>query len=200
MKRYSAVLSLILLLGGHVGLFSQTKAEIARQAEAQLRQMTPAEIEVKIREFGMTRQQAEAKAQEIGVDLNTYLQKHAAVAPASAPLPSTVQPAASLSVADTSLARVRQELKQEVGEQIKEGVQQRRPAAQMQAEARTDMPNDLGVRELPLFGLSIFQTRAESFQPTPSISDKEYVIGSGDVLKFSLWGTVEMMNEFYSGH
>ena len=56
-------------------VYAQQREEIKRQAETQLRQMTSDEIDAKIKELGMTRQEAEAKAKAVGIDLATYLQK-----------------------------------------------------------------------------------------------------------------------------
>jgi protein involved in polysaccharide export with SLBB domain len=197
MKRTLAVAALVVIvLASSSNVYSQTKQEIKQQAEAQLRQMTPAEIDAKIREYGMTREQAEAKAREYGVDLNTFLQTHAAAAQVPAPAPVTQAVADTIKkVVDTTAQGIKQAIKQEVKEEAK---QVAREAARQEVKKEAQAPEQAvaGPQELPLFGLNIFQTRAESFQPTPSISDKEYVIGSGDVLKLSMWGTVEMMNEF----
>ena len=69
---------------------AQTKEGIKQQAESQLGKMTPDQIEAKIRQAGFTRAQAEAKAKEYGIDLETYLNR----LPASAAAPSkdTTQP------------------------------------------------------------------------------------------------------------
>jgi len=180
------------IVGAQAGIASklsadqiQSKSGIKQQAEGQLRQMTPEEIEAKIKEYGMTRAQAEAKAREFGVDLNTYLQKRAGT-PAGQPKPVT-------SATQAEVDTVKKEIKQEITPEIKQELKQEIAKESPQPEPKQVVAS--GPQELPLFGLSIFQSGANSFQPTPSYSDKEYVIGSGDVLKISMWGTVEMMNE-----
>ena len=176
---------------------AQTREEIAQQAQDQLKKMTPDEIAAKIREYGMTQQQAEAKAREYGVDLETYLRRLTGPSATSAPAQwkaavDTVKAVADTlkKMVDTTAANIRKEVTRQLQQQVK----QVKKEAQQLEPRKEEIP--LGAETLPLFGLEIFQTRSESFQPTPSISDKEYVIGSGDVLKVSLWGTVEMMNEY----
>jgi hypothetical protein len=68
-------------------LIAQTKGEIKQQAETQLGKMTPEQIDAKIKQYGMTR--AEAKAQQYGVDLESFLTKYPA--PAAAPVQPQTQ-------------------------------------------------------------------------------------------------------------
>lgn len=199
--RTKNILLFLLILSLGVGSYStgtaQTKQELVREAEDKLKQMTPDEIEAKIREYGMTRAQAEAKAREYGVDLDTYLRKHAGPSPASTSAQVKAVADTVRAVADTLKKMVdttTQAVKKEVTQEIKQEVKQEVKKEAKPLEQKEEVPAEPG--QLPIFGLDIFRTRAESFQPTPSISDKEYVIGSGDILKISLWGTVEMMSEY----
>ena len=57
------------------------KQQLKEQAETQLEQMTPEEIDAKIKELGMTRQQAEERARELGIDLSSFLRQKSAHAP-----------------------------------------------------------------------------------------------------------------------
>ena len=71
---------------------SLQKEEIKQQAEAQLQQMSPEEINAKIKELGMTRQEAEKQAKDLGIDLDAFLQQKAGVKPAAAPPPQEPLP------------------------------------------------------------------------------------------------------------
>ncbi len=61
---------------------AQTKQEIRQQAETQLQQMTPEEIDRKIKELGLTREEADRKAAELGISLEKYLSAAKPTAPA----------------------------------------------------------------------------------------------------------------------
>ena len=84
----------------------QTREAVKQQAETQLKQMTPEQIDARIKEYGMTREQAEAKAQELGIDLNSYLQGVSA----GAPLPETLP--ADTTIRDTTQAQTAPEKKE----------------------------------------------------------------------------------------
>ena len=56
---------------------AQTQAQV-QQAETQLSKMTPDQIDAKLKELGMSQADAEAKAAQYGIDLQTYLTKYPA--------------------------------------------------------------------------------------------------------------------------
>ncbi len=64
---------------------AQTKEEVRQQAESRLSKMTPAEIDRKIKELGMTREEATKKAAEMGISLEQYLGAGAATTQPGAP-------------------------------------------------------------------------------------------------------------------
>ena len=120
------------LIGAQAGIASklssdqlQSKSAVKQQAEGQLRQITPEEIEAKIKEYGMTRAQAEAKAREFGVDLNTFLQKRAGAAPSS----TSAAGMATQAEIDTIKKEIKQELKPEIKQEVKQDVTKETPQA-----------------------------------------------------------------------
>ncbi|HUI65642.1 MAG TPA: hypothetical protein VL126_12450, partial [Bacteroidota bacterium] len=70
-----ALLAVALALSLAVPASAQTKEEIKTEAESQLQKMTPAEIDQKLSELGLTREEAIAKAHEYGISLEDYLSR-----------------------------------------------------------------------------------------------------------------------------
>ena len=54
--------------------YSQSQAEIKSQAESKLNTMTPDQIDAKLQQLGMSRADAEAKANAYGINLESYSQ------------------------------------------------------------------------------------------------------------------------------
>ncbi|MFA6438807.1 MAG: SLBB domain-containing protein [Bacteriovoracaceae bacterium] len=153
--------------------------EIKQQAETQLQTMTPQEIDAKIKESGMTQSEAQAKAKELGIDLNSYLKGYKAPGTGGTSVPS----APSLTPAQTTPA---------AGTEKKAA-----PAKEEQSnEPIIKKIAPRGPVDAELFGQSFFKSGNANFTPSPSFSEKEYVIGGGDVLKISMWGTTEMTSEY----
>ncbi len=146
-------------------LHAQTREVAKQQAESQLQQMSPQQIDAKIKEYGMTREQAESKAKELGIDLNAYLLRDSG---------SSLQPVPpSLSPEETPQTDKSKD-KKEVPSQ----------------------PPPTSKGGLPYFGYDVFASTPSAFEPTAvGPVDPEYIIGPGDVLRFAVWGQVELQNE-----
>jgi protein involved in polysaccharide export with SLBB domain len=183
-------------------LQAQTEAEkeqLIKQAQTGiLQKLTPEQLQSKLKELGLTEEEARRKAKERGLRLEDFITggkgagtKIEVAQPGAAAIEVKVPSQSGQSTDSTTMV-----VQHAVREEIKAQSKPEPSGLSMRVEPEVGLQKEPGAQELPLFGMSIFQTRAESFQPTPSISDKEYVIGSGDALKLSLWGTVEMMNEF----
>lgn len=161
-----------------------TQQEIKQQAESQLQTMTPQEIDAKIKEAGMTRSEADAKAKELGIDLNTYLK---GVKPSPVTIPADVPP--------------KSEQTQPSKDPSKESGKESEKAQEQKKEEESPEPiikkaSARGTIDTELFGQSFFKSGNANFSPSPSFSDKEYTVGTGDVLKFSMWGTTELTSEY----
>lgn len=89
---FAALLCAVLLspVAGQIAS-GQSRDQLRAQAESQLQQMTSQQIELKIKELGLTRQEAEGRARDLGIDLGTYLQQTQQSSPAKLP---AVQPVA----------------------------------------------------------------------------------------------------------
>ena len=70
-----ALLTLLLVLPALALSQEQSREQIRSEAEIQLQKMTPAEIDQKLKELGMTREDAIAKAKEYGISLDDYLSR-----------------------------------------------------------------------------------------------------------------------------
>jgi protein involved in polysaccharide export with SLBB domain len=152
------------------------------QAEAQLEQMTPAQIDARIKEMGMTREQAEARAKEMGVDLGKFL-RTGGLTPQAVPGQVTPSPAPATS------------------EGGKPAVEGEAAATDGAGPKQTDVAlgeaeEPRGPAGLPYFGYSLFRRVPAAFEPTAAGPvDPEYLIGAGDFLLVSVWGQVEQRNE-----
>jgi polysaccharide export outer membrane protein len=118
----------------------------------------------------MTREQAESKAKELGIDLGTYLQQ---AEPTSSSQPTTEQTEPAQS-------------EQGKAEPLKDKEEVRQSKS---------VPS-VGAGGLPYFGYDVFSQVPAAFEPSAAGPvDPEYIIGPGDVLKVSVWGQVEIQNE-----
>jgi protein involved in polysaccharide export with SLBB domain len=158
--------------------------DIKQKAEAQLNTMTPEQIDAKIKEAGMTRAEAEAKAKEYGIDLDSYLMKVGTG-------PKVTTPAVNV----------------EINQTPPPGTAATPNAAPGAPMPSTAAPAEEQVKIIPvkgkepatggveLFGYDLFKSSAGMFEARPSI-DNDYRIGVGDVLKIALWGEMQSYNEY----
>lgn len=177
--RISACRLLLALLCAAAVLFSpaqsrgQQKEEMKKQAETELKKMSPDEIQAKIKEAGLTQEEASKRAAELGISLDEYLQKQPASAPASEKKSEQVKP------------------QKTEGDPTGIPAQQQTPA---QREALPPPP--LSPHGVPYFGYNIFSGVPEAFEPTPvGPVDPGYLVGPGDVLRLIIWGEVEFQHE-----
>ncbi len=182
LKRLSTLLSFLILLGvGSAPALAQVPP--AQQAEAQLEQMTPAQVDARIKEMGMTREQAEARAKEMGVDLGKFL-RSGGLTPQAVPGQGTPIPPKTPA---------------EGAKPAVEGEAATAPdgTAPKQADVALDEADEpRGPGGLRYFGYDLFRRVPAAFEPSASGPvDPEYLIGAGDFLLVSIWGQVEQRNE-----
>jgi len=171
--RASAFISALLLLPASFSTTWAQNADVKQQAEAQLQQMTSEEIDAKIKQLGMTRADAEARAKELGIDLSTYLRQSI---PVSQPTDQT-QPAVTITVPSET---------QQATEVVPAGLPRT-------TRSRASLEGPGG---LPYFGYDIFLAVPPAFEPTAvGPVDPEYLIGPQDIIRVTVWGQVEFQNE-----
>jgi polysaccharide export outer membrane protein len=168
--RHFAFLVLCALLVVHSLSVAQTREEVRSEAESKLSRMTPEQIEARIKQAGMTREEATRKAADLGISLEQYLAgAKATQTPPAAPSAET-------------------------------GVVEQGPSPTTAPEpagltaVRTPPPT--GLYGLPYFGYDIFASVPPAFEPTAvGPVDPQYVVGPDDVLRVTVWGQVEFQNE-----
>lgn len=140
-----------------------------QEAKSRLGTMSPEEIDQKIKSLGMTREEAEKRAAENGIDLQSYLQGGGSSGSSNGgSQPSLMQSGPT------------------AGAPAQESASAPRPSTQ-------DFPTSRG---LSYFGYNVFSTTPASFEPSAvGPIDPEYTIGPEDVLRVSIWGQVEQQNE-----
>ncbi len=168
--RHFAFLFFCVAILFHSHPFAQSREQVRSQAESQLARMTPEEIEAKIKQMGMTREEATRKAAELGISLEQYLSGVKAP-PTPAAAPSTQTGASQPQATPVAVSEP-------------EGL---KPAPK---------PPPTGEYGLPYFGYDIFAVVPPAFEPTAvGPVDPQYVVGPDDVLRVSVWGQVEFQNE-----
>ena len=174
-SRFNILFLFIFLWAWSVSAQNMSEEEVKQQAESRLQTMSPDQIDARIKSLGMTREEAEAKANAYGIDLESYLNK-------AVPVPQLSAPQATIIVdqkprSDTTAPA--------------EPVVERKVVTQNPPQ---NLP-PLTPEENQIFGLKFFRSSANTFVPSPSIADKDYVVGAGDVLKISMWGQIQSTEE-----
>ncbi len=156
-------------------LFSQTQEQAKAQGEAKLRTMTPEQIDKKIKDLGMTKEEATQRAKGYGISLDQFLQK----APDSEQ--STVPKAVMEEAEDKSTARY------SVDE---------RDSTLHAARLKEEIPGfrgRTGTEIVAPFGYDIFQASATTFETSPNVPPPpSYILGPGDEVLITVWGETQL--------
>lgn len=152
---------------------AQTRAQIKQQAESKLKEMSPEEIEKKLKEYGITRDEAIRRAKELNISLEDFLLKSSSVESSAGGAPSqqarlpAQQPSPSKRIADSTLqARLL----------IIPGLSDRK-----------------GVDTLQPFGFDIFALPSSAFEPVlNAASPPSYLLGPGDEIIITVWGETKL--------
>ncbi|MCX7984775.1 MAG: SLBB domain-containing protein, partial [Bacteroidetes bacterium] len=153
---------------------AQTKDEI----EKTLKQMGPEQIDQKLKELGLSREEALKRAREQGIDLESYL--------------------TTLSVQPT---------KGQAQQTAVHSIKQEKPTPPVQLETIERSPEAKGtllpgftnrIQALGLepYGYSIFRYPATTFEPVLNIpTPPSYIVGPGDEIIISVWGDTKLYHE-----
>lgn len=170
-KIYSIMPVVISLLLLSSSVEAQTKAEV----EAALKQMSPEQVDQKIKEFGLTREEAIRQAQAHGIDLEAYLSS-LSVQPSDTPaekIESQVSPVVQLP-APVQLTNIE------------------KPSV-AKAALLPGFEGRIQVVGLEPFGYSIFRYPASTFEPVLNIpTPPNYIVGPGDEIILSVWGDTKL--------
>jgi protein involved in polysaccharide export with SLBB domain len=164
---------LIVLLALAPAVRPQSNEQMKSTAESALQRMSPDEIDRKIKELGLTREEASQKASELNISLEDYLTRK-------------VQPATTTGSVPTSEAGTMQLSKM--------------PTTTRQEAAlpkkKVEVPGfklRKGVEDLLPFGYEIFQNPPSTFEPTLNVATPEsYQLGPGDEVIITVWGETKL--------
>jgi protein involved in polysaccharide export with SLBB domain len=146
-------------------MLAQSREQLKQQAEARLRTMTSDEIEQKLKEFGLSREEAIRRAKDLNISLEEYLSR-TPQAGADTTAPSLAAPPMTRSV----------------------------PVPEVSKPLTIPGLSDRqGVETLQPFGYSIFQLSPSAFEPVLNLaSPPSYVLGPGDELVITVWGETKL--------
>ena len=188
--------------------YSQSAAQVA-EAKAKLGTMTPDEIKAAVAKYGMTMEEAQAKANSVGIDLESYLKGRSAdTTQGTQPQtqvniqvsPTQVNPNGTPGQPAVQFPGTQTPVVQAPGTQV--------PVVQMpvvqppvvQAPAPSTPPKEaaqiMGPDSIPYFGYNLFKAGPSAFEARPNLADNSYIVGEGDVLRIALWGDTQSMYEY----
>ncbi len=156
-------------------LFSQTQEQAKAQAEGILQSMTPEQIDKKLQELGLTREEAIQKAKGYGITLEQFLQK----------APSNEQ---------STVPKAGQEEPEERGLPRLTAAEQ--DSILRASKLRQEIPGfrgRTGTEIVQPFGYDIFQASATTFEPSPNVAPPlSYILGPGDEVIITVWGETQL--------
>ncbi len=171
------VCSLFILLNVQYGYAQDQdeKENIIQQAQQNIyMKMTPEQIKAKLKELGITEEEAIRKAREHNIDLEQYLQQGQ-----KGELKTTEAPAGILPQA-TPTPLAMPELKPEGSE-----------ASPLTVP--TEFARREGARDLKPFGYDLFQFSVTTFEPNINVPvPPTYVLGPGDEILLNIWGNTQL--------
>jgi polysaccharide export outer membrane protein len=165
-------------------LAAQTRDHVKEQAESQLQRMTPEEIDQKLKELGISREEATARAHDYGISLEDYLFSSRRTAS------QDVRPVTP-TFTDPRLATIR-------------AVQSSRARDSLLAllnvpvpRKRVEVPGFVGRRGIDTliqpFGFNLFQYSPSTFLPSGTVATPpSYALGPGDEVLITLWGETRL--------
>lgn len=171
-RRVAWVFLTLLSVGPSV-VEGQTRDQLRGQAEEALSRMTPEEIERRLKDLGLTTEQATSRARTYGVTLEDYLVRVSqSTETGSEPARSEVR--REVAPLPTTMAAVRETL----------------------SLHRSPVPGFIGrpgAEDLNAFGYHVFQLPPATFEPVQNIATPpSYVLGPGDEVTLTVWGETRL--------
>ena len=140
-----------------------------------LQTMTPDQIDKKLQELGLTREEAIQKAKDYGISLDQYLQRAPSNEQSAVPKAFMNELREKNTVQD-SLARRDSVLR----------------AARMKREIR-GFRGRTGIDTVAPYGYDIFQSSAATFETSPNVPPPpSYILGPGDEIIITVWGETQL--------
>ena len=166
-------------------------SDLKQQTETQFQQMTPKQINAKLKELGMTRAEAEATAKALGLDVPKYLKILSGQ--------TDEQPEDMFDSDTTDQSENQLEakfLKQNALKARKDSLQ----AILTDKILLDSIPGFYGrphAKGLRPFGYNLFQYPLSTFEPALNLPTMPgYTIGTGDELLLTMWGEAQLFSRF----
>lgn len=178
-----SLLVLLVLSAAAARLPGQTTEATRQQVESQLKQMTPEEIERRLKEAGVTYDEAARAAKDFGISIEDYLSLRGKEADTRAEEAAAYDPRLGFSSQATRRpTRV---------DSLRSGL------SKGQELKRVKIPGFHGRRGvdslLQPFGYDLFQTQVASFEPSVNVATPpSYALGAGDELQITVWGETHL--------
>lgn len=171
LKRLINGLVLVSLAGSVPIVAAQTRAQGRQQVETRLKTMTPDEIDRKLKELGITREEALRQAKNLNISIEEFL---------SLPVESTVE---SMQSSPSSQVLRATQVSQSTRDSSHTPTMLVIPG----------LSNRKGVDSLQPFGYALFQLPASTFEPVLNIaSPPSYILGPGDEIVVTVWGETKL--------
>jgi polysaccharide biosynthesis/export protein len=155
-------------------IIAQQKDAMKQQAETQLQQLTPQEIDAKLKELGMTRAEAEARANAFGIDFQKYL---------------------GFQTSQQDTQNTIEAQKQKGKDSLKQTV----PTLFAVPEIPVIVPGfegRTGMSGLQPYGYNLFQYPTSTFEPVLNMpTPPSYVLGPGDEILLTMWGESQLFSQ-----
>jgi protein involved in polysaccharide export with SLBB domain len=156
-------------------LFGQTQEQAKAQVEGQLQTMTPNQIDQKIKDLGLTKEEAIQRAKEHGIALDQYLQKAPDNEQSTVPNSGLEKPGkGGLSLVSAA----------------------EQDSIFRAARARQEIPGfrgRTGTEIVAPFGYDIFRASATTFETSPNVPPPpSYILGPGDEIIITVWGETQL--------
>jgi len=173
-------------------LTAQTREQIKAEAQSAVQRMTPAEIDQKLKELGMTREEAASRAKEYGISVDDFLNR---ISPVSTPAETSADFGGTgqrLMTGDPRLEsgyglKLRPSDLDFAGQKkIGENAEPLRPVPGFDGRSGIDTT-------IRPYGMDIFKYPSTFFSPSASAAPPpSYVLGPGDELTITLWGETRL--------
>jgi polysaccharide biosynthesis/export protein len=172
MSRHSILLCVVMLIGLSsyaIRLHAQSNS----QAETVIGNMTPKEIEKKLKELGITREEAINRASALNIDLEEYLGK---IQSSTSSADSAIRVQKYPEYFSTINRRYQQDHFKVVQDSVVPGFEGRPQAVRLEP-----------------FGYAIFQYPLSTFEPILDVATPpSYALGPGDEVIISMWGDTKL--------
>ncbi len=163
----------LLLFVFSVGAWGQSREQLKAQAEAQLRQLSPEEIQSRLQEYGISMEEATRRASEFNVSLEEFLSRSKVSAQ-----PTAIEPAPKRS------------------ESVKAVFPTFGTTPAGRAQPRGDtIPGFEGRIPFSLapFGYDVFRLAPSTFEPVLNVpTPVSYELGPGDEIALTMWGETKL--------